>query len=198
MNQLGANRSEPPSPRWCPERYRPTLVLLARMHLDPRLAGKLDPSDIAQEALLASHAALPNFRGTTETEFLNWLRRILSSKLHDAVRTYTADKRDVRLERSFDRLLARSSARMEAFLARRVPASASTLEMAERINELARTLEDLPEAQRTAVALKHLRGLSLAEVSQAMACSQEAVAGLLHRGLGKLRKFLGDDENASP
>lgn len=198
MSRSGTNERSPSPCRWRPERYRATLVLLARMHWDPRLAGKLDPSDIAQEALLASHAALGEFRGATEAEFVHWLRRILSSKLHDALRTFTADKRDVRLERSFDQLLARSSARLEALLARRTAEVPEKLEMAERINALAQALEELPADQRLAVALKHLRGLSLQEVGQTMERSPEAVAGLLRRGLVKLRRFLGNDAHDAP
>jgi DNA-directed RNA polymerase specialized sigma24 family protein len=53
------------------DRFRPWLVLLARTHLaGGRLGGKLDASDVAQQALLEACQALPKFRGTTEAELI--------------------------------------------------------------------------------------------------------------------------------
>lgn len=48
----------------------------------------------------------------------------------------------------------------------------------------ARLLED----ELTAITLKHVHGWKVAEVAQHLGRSSEAVAGLLRRGLKKLRK----------
>ena len=44
------------------EPFRRYLEVLARVHLDPRLRGKLDPADIVQQTLLRACAALPDLR----------------------------------------------------------------------------------------------------------------------------------------
>jgi RNA polymerase sigma-70 factor (ECF subfamily) len=50
----------------------------------------------------------------------------------------------------------------------------------------------LPPDQRQVVELHHLKGMSLAEVAALMGRSRPAVAGLLFRGLNKLRDLLQD------
>ena len=44
------------------EPFRRYLEVLARVHLDSRLRGKLDPADLVQQVLLRACAALPEVR----------------------------------------------------------------------------------------------------------------------------------------
>lgn len=60
----------------------------------------------------------------------------------------------------------------------------------EELIRLAEVMTKLPEAQREAVVLHHLQGLSLAEVAQEMGKTEAAVAGLLFRGLKTLHNLL--------
>jgi RNA polymerase sigma-70 factor (ECF subfamily) len=55
---------------------------------------------------------------------------------------------------------------------------------------LAEALERLPDDQRTAVELHHLKGRPLAEVAEALGRKKGAVATLLFRGMTRLRKEL--------
>ena len=63
------------------EVYRNYLRLLARLELDRRLRGKLDASDVVQEAFLDAHRYFPAFRGTAEAKFVAWLREILAGTM---------------------------------------------------------------------------------------------------------------------
>jgi RNA polymerase sigma-70 factor (subfamily 1) len=100
------------------EAYRNYLRLLAGAQLDPRLRGKLDPSDVVQQTLARAHEKAGQFRGATEAERAVWLRQILARQLAAAVRCFLdAGKRDAGRERSLLAAVEDSSARLEALLA---------------------------------------------------------------------------------
>lgn len=171
-------------------RYRNYLRFLARLQLDPRLRGKLDPSDVVQQTLLEAVAGKVQFRGGTEAEYLAWLRRMLSHNLADALRGFRQAKRDIARERAVDEALQNSSARLEAWLADSGPDASKEVERQERAVRLADALEQLPERQRDALVCKHWHGWPVVRIAQHLDCSVEAVAGLLKRGLNQLRDLL--------
>src|SRR3954447_13087785 len=83
------------------ELYRNYLRVLAGIEIGRRLQGKLDASDLVQEAFLDAHRYFPSFRGTDEGQFGAWLREILAGTLANQVRRYLGTQaRDLRLERA--------------------------------------------------------------------------------------------------
>ncbi len=172
------------------EQYRNYLYLLARLGLGSRLRGKLDASDVVQEALLQAHRKAAQFRGQTEAERVAWLRRILATTLAGAFRKYATQARDLVNERSLYASLEDSSARMENWLAADQSSPSHGASRAEQLVGLADALLQLPEDQRSAVELHHLEGCPVAEVAQRLGKSKAAVAGLLFRGLKQLRQLL--------
>jgi RNA polymerase sigma-70 factor (ECF subfamily) len=172
------------------ERYREYLRLLARLQLDPKLRAKLDPSDIVQQTLLEAHQKKDQFRGGTDGELAAWLRKALSHNLADAVKGLRRGKRDVNLERSLDAAMKESSARLEAWIAAEQRSPSSVVSRDEQAVRLAQALARLGQAQREALVLHHLQGKTLPEIAEALGRSEPAVAGLIHRGLEKLRQCL--------
>jgi len=176
------------------ERYRSYLGLLARLHLDPRLRGKVDPSDIVQQSLLQAHQHWNQFRGHNDNERAAWLRQILARSLAMAVRDFARAKRDVAREQSLEKALADSSSRLEAWLAAEQSSPSQRAQKNEDTLRLADALEQLPETQREALVLQHWQNWSLAEIGDYFGRSPEAVAGLIKRGLKRLRELLKEKD----
>src|SRR5262249_16722999 len=122
------------------ERFRSYLRLLARLHLDPRLQGKLDASDVVQETLLKAHEKLDQYRGGAEAGLAGWLRPILANQLLQAARQFSAGVRDVGREQSLEAALEASSVRLERWLA---DEQSSPSLIAERQEQLVRMAEAL-------------------------------------------------------
>ena len=181
-------------PSQAPEPYRSYLEVLARVHLDPRLRGKLDPADVVQQALLRAYAAWPGLKDPDPPVLLAWLRRILARTLADVVKHYDRDKRAVGLERSLEADLDRSASGLAGWLAADQTSPSQAAERNEELLRLADALAALPEPQREVVVLKHLRGWTLQRIADHLGRTVPAVASLLRRGLEELRHRLAPEE----
>src|SRR5437764_13707204 len=103
------------------ERFRPYLLLLARLQLREQFRGKLDPSDVVQQTLLEAHRKRDQFRGHSPAELAGWLRQLLACTLADALRALGRAKRDAARERSLEAAREQSSARLGDWLAAEQP-----------------------------------------------------------------------------
>ena len=169
------------------ERFREYLRLLARLHLAPALRSKVDPSDIVQQVLVKAHQHGGQFRGRSEGEWAAWLRRILANTLNDAVRKYG---REIARERVAADGVDESSARLEAWLEADQSSPSQRAIRQEQFLRLADALAQLPEDQRVVVEWHHLKDESVADIAQRLGRTEASVAGLLRRGLQKLRELL--------
>lgn len=170
------------------EAYRNYLRLLARLEVGRRLQAKIDASDVVQETFLQAHRSFGDFRGTTEAEFVQWLRRILATRLSNAVRHYTrAQRRDINLERQLDQALGQSSQQLHHVLGLSQTSPSQGAARREEAVLLADAIERLPPDYRDVIVLHHLQGLTFPEVSEAMDRSVGSVEKLWARALVKLR-----------
>jgi RNA polymerase sigma-70 factor (ECF subfamily) len=176
------------------ERYRDYLGALARVQVGDRLRGKLDSSDVVQQTLLEAHQARDKLRGLSDAQLAAWLHRALAHNLADQARRLGAQVRDAARERSLERAVDESSARLEALLAAGQSSPSDHAARQEDLLRLAEALAGLPEDQRRAVEWHHLEGRTLAETAAAMGRTRSAVASLVFRGLRNLRQRLGDGE----
>jgi RNA polymerase sigma-70 factor, ECF subfamily len=176
------------------EPFRKYLEVLAELHLDRRLSGKLDPSDVVQQTMLRAYSALAEVRDARPEVLAAWLRRILASTLADAVKHFERDKRDVNLERSLEADIDRSASGFAAWLAADQTSPSGRAERNEELLSMVEALAELPDLMREVVVLKHCQGWTLPRIAERIGRSVPAVASLLRRGLEELRNRLNSKE----
>jgi RNA polymerase sigma-70 factor (ECF subfamily) len=176
---------------WLLDAQHDALERTAASQLDPRLRRRIDANDVVQQTFLEAQRDLANFRGEDLTTFQAWLGHILRHNLAAAIaRHVLAAKRSVGRESpSADTSAARQ-------ILASVPAESSTpsqkVVRLETHALLVEALRQLPPMQAEAIRLRYVEGLTLDEICQRMAKSDAAIAGLLKRGLRKLRQWLID------
>lgn len=168
-------------------RYGDYLRLLARLHLDARLHRKLDPSDVVQQTLLKAHQNADQFRGQSQGEMAAWLRRILANTMTDLLRKH---KYELAGPAPLEQSIEQSSARLEAWLHAEQSSPSEQAMRQENLIQLAEALAQLPTDQREAIEYHHLKGWPVNDIARHLERTEASVAGLLRRGLKRLRELL--------
>ncbi|MFO1065119.1 MAG: sigma-70 family RNA polymerase sigma factor [Pirellulales bacterium] len=177
------------------EDYRAYLTVLAQRYLDPRLRGRLDPSDVVQVTFLEAQRDLPSFRGRQIEELLGWLRHILRNNVSSAHQNHLfTQKRSAGRERS--NTPNDSGPAITDMVPSETTSPSQRVMRDEAAVYLASCLLELPETQREALRLRYVEGRSLKEISAEMSKSEMAVAGLLKRGLQTLRERMITDSSS--
>ena len=166
------------------DRHRAYLRVLAKRHVDGKLAVRVDASDLVQKTCLSVCRNFSKFDGTGVDEFIAWLCKIHRQNIQNEIRDHAVvQKRAVGREERIN-----DEAAGEMFSASQSSPSQRAMQD-ERAVELARVLEKLPEDQREAVRLRHLEGWSLAQIAEQMDRTEAATVGLIKRGMQKLRQY---------
>jgi RNA polymerase sigma-70 factor (ECF subfamily) len=170
--------------------YRNYLKVLASSCLRHDLRGKADPSDVVQETLLRVHEAFPQFRGTSEQEWMTWLRTILVRNIADLERKTLRRRQAVGRERSLEAAMDRSS----AMLRNLVPANGPTPSQEAQRRELgalvADALAELEPEDREVVILRNLHELEWGEIGERTGRSADAARMLWARAVQRVGGLL--------
>lgn len=176
------------------ELYRGYLSLLARLEVGPKLQRKLDASDLVQETLLDAHRQFAHFEGTTEPQFLAWLRRILAGKAANVVRHYVGTQ-GRNIQQELEGKLAESFDCASGQLNRLAIATTGTpsqnLLRREQSVLIADALQRLPEDYRDVILYRHWDDLTFPQIAEKMQRSVDSVEKLWLRALGKLKQTVG-------
>jgi RNA polymerase sigma-70 factor (ECF subfamily) len=173
--------------------HRDRLRHFIRLRLDRRLQGRLDPSDVLQEAFLEYAKALPEYVKNPEAPFYLWLRLITGRKLHALHRHYLGTHmRDIRREVSLYRggLPEANSVSLAAQLLGKLTAPSQALQRAEIQLQIERALNDMDPLDREVLALRHYEQLTNQETAEVLGISAAAASIRFIRALRKLKDQL--------
>jgi RNA polymerase sigma-70 factor, ECF subfamily len=176
-------------------RHRERLRRMIRVRLDRRLAARVDPSDVVQEALADAAAKLSDYLRRRPLPFYPWLRRLAWERLVKLHRRHIrAGKRSVAREDLGPPALPDDSA-LE--LARRLIAPGTSpshhLIREELRSRVQAALAQLNEGDRELLVMRYLEQLANAEIAEALGISEGAVKMRHLRALERLRGILADE-----
>jgi RNA polymerase sigma-70 factor (ECF subfamily) len=181
-------------------RHRPRLRRMVRLHLDPRLGARLDPSDVVQEALAEADRRLEDYLRQPPLPFYPWLRQIALDRLRDLRRRHVrAGKRSVtREEPGVLGLPDESAAELAARLIDLGSSPSRSLLRQELRERVRAALGRLPARDREVLVLRHLEEMPVREVAAVLGAGEGAVRMRLVRALGRLRDLLDQDLGELP
>jgi RNA polymerase sigma-70 factor (ECF subfamily) len=174
-------------------RSRDRLRRMVALRLDRRLQGRVDPSDIIQEAYIDASARLPEYARQPDMPFFLWLRFLTGQRLVRVHRQHLgAEMRDVAREVSLYRgaLPAATSAALAAQLLGRDTRPSEAAVRAERSIRLQEALNSMDPLDREVLALRHFEQLSNAEAARVLGLQEPAAAKRYVRALKRLRLIL--------
>jgi RNA polymerase sigma-70 factor (ECF subfamily) len=175
------------------QRHRDRLRRMVQLRLHSRLQGRLDPSDVLQEAYLEFARGLKEYLRSPEIPLFLWLRLITGRKLQALHRRHLGTKlRDAAREISLHHgaLPQASSQMLAAQLLGRFTSPSEAAARAEvqlRVQEALNSLEPL---DRELLALRHYEQLTNAEAAQVLEVSEAAASSRFVRALKRLKRFL--------
>lgn len=174
-------------------RYRERLKRMVRLRLNRRLAGRVDDSDVLQEAFLEASRKLGDYLKDRPLPFFLWLRHLTGQKLIEVHRRHLgAEMRDAGREVSLHRgaLPAANSMSLAAQLLGRLTSPSQAAVKAEMRIKLQHALNNLDPDDREILALRHFEQLSNVEAAQVLEIETSAASKRYLRALARLQKIL--------
>ncbi len=175
--------------------YRDRLRCMVEIRMDRRLQGRVDASDVIQEAYLEVTQKLPEYLGNPTLPFFLWLRLVVGERLLKLHRHHLGTQmRDVGREISLFRepIPAASSAALAAQLLGQHTSPTEAAVRAERLIRMQEAINSLETLDREIVSLRHFEELSRRETAQVLNISESAAAKRYVRALKRLQQALAD------
>jgi RNA polymerase sigma-70 factor (ECF subfamily) len=174
-------------------RYRDRLARMVQMRMDRRLQGRVDPSDVLQEAYIELARRLPDYVRQPKLSFFLWLRMVTGQRLRQIHRRHlgTAMRdagRDLTLYSGA--LPEATSMSLAAHLLGRLTTASQAAVRVELQLQLQEVLNSMEPIDREVLALRHFEELTNNEVAETLGISKATASKRYVQALRRLRKVL--------
>jgi RNA polymerase sigma-70 factor (ECF subfamily) len=174
-------------------RHRGRLKRMVKLRLDRRLQGRIDPSDVLQEASIDVLRRAREYLASPSLPVFLWLRLITGQKLLALHRRHLGSKmRDVGMEVSLQHgaLPQASSVSLAAMLLGRLTSPTRAALRAELQLRLQDALNAMHPLDREILTLRHFEDLNNNETAQVLGITKTAASNRYIRALKRLKDAL--------
>lgn len=181
-------------------KHRDRLVRMVSLRLDRRLRGRLDPSDVVQEACLEATARLQEYLAKPDVSFFLWLRYLTGQRVSILHRQHLGvQMRDAGREVAMGDLgaPATTSAALADCLAANEPRPSEVAVQAETRRIYQQVLDTLDPIDREVLALRHVEQLSNVETARVLNLQTSAASKRYLRAIERLREALDKSAGAA-
>lgn len=178
------------------QRHRDALARMVAVRMDPRVTGRVDPSDVIQETLTIASQRLSTYAEEQPIAFYPWLRQIAWEKLvQEHNRHLRAAKRSVAQE--FQSRLEISDTSVIGLvngLAGSVESPSQAMIREEVCHRLRLALESLREVDREVIIMRYLEHMSVRDIAASLDIGESAVYSRMAGAIERIRELLTDDD----
>jgi RNA polymerase sigma-70 factor, ECF subfamily len=174
-------------------KHRARLRRMIELRLDPRLHGRLDASDVLQDAMVDVAARLDDYLEEPKLPFFLWMRLVAAERLARVHRHHLGAKmreagREVSLYR--EPLPAASSFALASMLLGRLSSPSHAAVRAEQLLRVQEALNSLDPTDREVLALRHFEQLGPGETALVLGISPAAASKRYLRALMRMKDIL--------
>lgn len=174
------------------EQHRSALKKMLAVRMDPRVQGRIDPSDVVQETLTLASQRLPKYAAEQPIPFYPWLRQIALEKLavqHNhhlrVAKRSVVREQDVRAEIS-----DASVCGLAQQIVGTVESPSQTMMREEMVQRLRDALDTLREADREVIIMRFLEHMNSRDIGATLGISEAAVNMRKMVAIERIRKVL--------
>jgi RNA polymerase sigma-70 factor (ECF subfamily) len=173
--------------------HRNRLKRMIELRLSRRLSGRVDDSDVLQEAYVEIARKLPEYAREPKLPLFLWMRHLTALKLVEVHRRHLGSQiRDADREVTLHRgclPMADSVSLAAQFLGTLTAPSQAAIKAETRLL-VQEALNSMDPTDREVVALKHFEQLSIAEIAQVLGLSKAGAGSRYLRAVKRLRAIL--------
>ncbi|MEM7475158.1 MAG: sigma-70 family RNA polymerase sigma factor [Planctomycetota bacterium] len=173
------------------EKARPRLLRIVALRSPSQLQQRADPDDIVQETFIRATERFESYAREGQVPVFVWLRGLAYDMLIEFQRKHLrAAKRAVGREAAKRNWLQETSLEMTQFWDSDAKSPSQIISDRQRVEDLKRAIEQLPENYREVLVLRFFESLSVVETAAAMECTVANAKVLQFRAMKKLQAIV--------